>query len=246
MNSNVLKLSRALLVLISLVLGFLSALYFKWVTESNDGKSSFFLDGVIFSDSENKIKFTDAINRACSFSEAYKINDVDAISNQPFAFFFEGRNKDVDPTEFCNSMEKVITPSKITQSLIIICQILILIISGVSNTRIIQRALDAVTLIKSNTGIDFRFSVGFYVAVLVIIFPIGISYTYWKEGIFWHNIFEQDRLQWQVGSNNQQTNTENTQYTYIQVPTNFNSLMGGLQSPTDMAREIERKELNEQ
>ncbi|KAK6589606.1 hypothetical protein RS030_1193 [Cryptosporidium xiaoi] len=239
MNSNVLKLSRALIVLISLILGFLSVFYFKWVTESDGGKSSFFLDGVIFSDSENKIKFTDAVNKACNFSEAYEINSADAMSNQPFSFFFEGRIQDADPTKFCSAMKKVGIPSKITQSLIIICQVLILIVSGISNTNIIQGALDAVTLIK-------RFSVGFYVAVLVILFPIGVSYTYLKEGVIWHNTFEQDRLQWQVGQNNQGNNNTNLQYNYIQVPVNFNSVMGGLQSPTEMAREIERKELSEQ
>ena len=94
----------------------------------------------------------------------------------------------------------------------------------------------------SGTGINFRFSEGFYVAASIIAFIICISYTYWKEGVTLHNNFEQDRLQWQIDSSSQPRNNAIPTYNYIQIPTDFNSIMGGLQSPTEMAREIEAKE----
>lgn len=102
----------------------------------------------------------------------------------------------------------------------------------------------------SDAAINWKFSLGFYVASFVALLPIGISLTYWYEGVLWHNLFEQDRLQWQPDRSNVQNPTNNQQYNYIQVPTDFNSAMGGLKSPSEMARTIEknmeRRQMNEQ
>lgn len=92
----------------------------------------------------------------------------------------------------------------------------------------------------TDAAIKWKFSIGFYVGLFVALFPIGISATYWYESVLWHNVFEQDRLQWQSDRNNIQNVTNIEQYSYIQVPTDFNNIMGGLQSPSEMARTIER------
>ncbi|KAL5369206.1 hypothetical protein CPHLJ_4g2340 [Cryptosporidium parvum] len=148
MNKSILKLLRALLILLSLILGFLSILAFAWITESNSEYSQYYLDGVKFSNEEKKVAFTDAINKACSFSEAYKINKKDAMENQQFSKFFTGRDPMIDPISYCETITSSKTPSIVTESILITIQILIFLISTVSNTKFVQGAPDAVTLIK--------------------------------------------------------------------------------------------------
>ncbi|KAF7459317.1 putative integral membrane protein [Cryptosporidium felis] len=271
MKKNVLKLVRALLILLSLVLGFIAAFGFVWISETDSNYSQYYLDGIKFKNDENKIKFVDAINMACSFSEAYNINATDAMENQPFSYFFAGRDKQVKPSTYCQAITNLRMPGIITESILVICQLAIFIISALANSKVVQGAPDAVTLIKrlnyialscgicsiitlisvfyyskmgnsllGEAGIERVFSAGFYTAIIVILFPVGISVTYWYEGVLWHNSFEQDRLQWQSEANNNQNLTNVNQYNYIQVPTDFNTVMGGLQSPTEMARSIER------
>lgn len=98
----------------------------------------------------------------------------------------------------------------------------------------------------TKAAINWKFSIGFYVGLFVALLPIGISATYWYEGVLWHNVFEQDRLQWQPDRNYIQNITNAEQYNYIQVPTDFSNVMGGLQSPSEMARTIERNIENKQ
>ncbi|KAH8584150.1 uncharacterized protein ELE39_001653 [Cryptosporidium sp. chipmunk genotype I] len=281
MNRSILKLLRALLILFSLVLGFLSTLAFVWIRESNSEYSQYYLDGVKFSNEEKKVAFTDAVNKACSFSEAYKINKKDAMESHSFSTFFSDRDPMIDPISYCETITSLKIPSIITESILITIQILVFLVSAISNTKFVQEAPDAVTLIKrlnyiaiffgacslfnlvsifyyssivgaliSNASIDWKFSIGFYAALFVALLPIGISLTYWYEGVLWHNVFEQDRLQWQSDRSNAQNLTNANQYNYIQVPTDFNSVMGGLQSPSEMARTIERnmekKQMSEQ
>ncbi|KAJ1610208.1 hypothetical protein OIY81_1008 [Cryptosporidium canis] len=281
MNKNVLKLIRAILVLFSLVLGLLSALALVWIAEENSEYSQYYLDGVKFKSQDKKVAFSDAITKACSFSEAYIVNKTDAMNNLEFSIFFSGRNPMIDPASYCKAITGLKTSSVVTESIFITIQVLIFLVSAVSNTKIIQGAPDAVTLIKrlnyiavfyglcslvslisvfyyskagggliTATAIDWRFSIGFYIGVFVALLPIGVSATYWYEGVIWHNTFEQDRLQWQSDRNNMPNVTNIEQHNYIQVPTDFDSVMGGLQSPSEMARAIERnvekKQMTEQ
>lgn len=148
MNKSVLKLLRILLILFSLVLGFLASLAFVWISEKDSEYSYYYLDGVKFNNEEHKLTFTDAMNKACSFSEAYKINNKDAMENDSFSKFFSGREAMIDPISYCESITGLKTPSIITESILIIIQILIFVISALSNTKVIQEAPDAVTLIK--------------------------------------------------------------------------------------------------
>lgn len=148
MNKNVLKLIRALLVLFSLVLGFLASLTLAWISEQSSGYSLYYLDGVKFKGEEKKIAFSDAINKACSFSEAYKTNKKDAMEHLAFAIFFSGRNPMIDPTSYCEAVTDLKATSVITESIFITIQVLIFLVSAISNTKIIQGAPDAVTLIK--------------------------------------------------------------------------------------------------
>lgn len=148
MNKNVLKLIRALLVLFSLVLGLLASLALAWISEQSSEYSQYYLDGVKFKGDEKKITFADAINKACSFSEAYKINKNDAMENLAFSIFFSGRSPMIDPTLYCDAITRLKIPSVVTESIFISTQMLIFLVSALSNTKIIQGAPDAVTLIK--------------------------------------------------------------------------------------------------
>ncbi|OII77688.1 hypothetical protein cand_015040 [Cryptosporidium andersoni] len=90
--------------------------------------------------------------------------------------------------------------------------------------------------------IKWRFVSGFYVTLFTIFTPLLIAVTYWYERKLWSDAFYQDQLRWNRGNEQQRVQQYIEQMQYPRQPSDFQSLMGGLKTPADMTREMDKKE----
>ncbi|KAL7068057.1 hypothetical protein ACR3K2_14890 [Cryptosporidium serpentis] len=120
-------------------------------------------------------------------------------------------------------------------------QISCIICSFLSIIAIIVFSLRFKDSFKSLT-IKWRFVSGFYVTLFTIFTPLLIAATYWYESKLWSDAFYQDQLQWNRGDEQQRVQQYIEQMQYPRQPSDFQSLMGGLKTPADVAREMDKKE----